>query len=132
MCLAFSVLGMIALIAPPAFLIPKCTTLLLLLVTTFITTFLGGSKSFALSLDSSSSSTPVRTGQGKVNVLLRVQSNNERWNVDNLLSNSNVSLTDENSGVVNRLGKTRLVDLGLKTSLQEAFNVQGEYVIESE
>lgn len=38
--------------------------------------------------------------------LLRVESDNERWDVDNLLANSDVPLPDEDSGVVDRLGES--------------------------
>ncbi|EHN03628.1 Rps9bp [Saccharomyces cerevisiae x Saccharomyces kudriavzevii VIN7] len=56
--------------------------------------------------DSTWSGTTEWRGWGKINVLFRVQSDHERWDVDNLLTNSNVSLSDQNSGVVNRLGQT--------------------------
>lgn len=64
-------------------------------------------------------------------MLLRVQSNDKRWDVDDLLSNSNVSLTDEHSGVVDRLGEARLVDLCLETSFEEILNLESQDVIES-
>lgn len=41
-----------------------------------------------------------------------------------------VSLADEHAGVVDRLGKTQLEDLGLQTALQEVLNLQAEHVIE--
>lgn len=112
--------------------IDRCTScccccyyhLLLFFFTGIVTTFLGSSKSFTLSLDTSSSSTTIRTCEGKVNVLLRVQSYDEGRNIDNLLSYSNVTLSDKNSGVMNRLGQTRLVYLSLKTSFKEIFNLE--------
>ena len=64
-------------------------------------------------------------------MLLRVQSNDKRGDVDDLLSDSDVSLADENTGVVNGLGETRLVDLGLQTSLKEVLNLESKNVIES-
>lgn len=64
-------------------------------------------------------------------MLLRVKSNNERWDVDDLLADSNVALDDQNSGVVNRLGKTGLEHLGLQTSLQKVLDLEGEHVIET-
>ena len=42
----------------------------------------------------------------------------------------NVALTDEDTGVVDRLRKTELVDTGLKTTLQEIFDLEGQDVIE--
>lgn len=46
-----------------------------------------------------SSSTEWRS-KGEVNVLLRIQSDDERRNVDNLFADANVPLSDEDSGVV--------------------------------
>lgn len=40
-------------------------------------------------------------------------------------------LPDEDTGVVNRLGKTALEDLGLQPALQEIFDLQGQHVIET-
>jgi hypothetical protein len=68
-------------------------------------------------------------------VLLRVEAHNERWDIDDLLSNTvtlkleervvrgqentvpDVSLLDENAGVMNALGETELVNAGLETAL---------------
>jgi hypothetical protein len=61
---------------------------------------------------------------------LRVEANNERRDVDDLLANTDVSLADENTSVVDRLGETELVDTSLQTTLQEIFNLQGQHVIE--
>lgn len=38
--------------------------------------------------------------------LLGVESDNERWDVDDLLAYSNVPLPDEDTGVVDRLGES--------------------------
>jgi len=46
-------------------------------------------------------------------MLLRVQANDEGGNVDDLLADSDVSLADENTGVVDGLGEPELVDTGL-------------------
>jgi hypothetical protein len=63
-------------------------------------------------------------------VLLGVETDDKGRNVDDLLANPNVSLTNENTGVVDRLGETELVDTGLKTTLQEILNLQCQHVIE--
>jgi len=42
-----------------------------------------------------------------------------------------VALADENTGVVDRLGETELVDTGLETTLKEIFDLQGQDVIET-
>ena len=41
-----------------------------------------------------------------------------------------VTLSDENTSVVNRLGKTELVDTSLQTALQEILDFQSQHVIE--
>jgi hypothetical protein len=41
-----------------------------------------------------------------------------------------VALADEHTSVVDGLGKTKLVDTGLETALQEVLNLQGQDVIE--
>lgn len=64
-------------------------------------------------------------------MLLRVQSNNEGWDIDDLLSNSDMSLVDQDSSVVDGLGKTGLEDLSLESSLEEIFQLESQYVIES-
>jgi len=64
-------------------------------------------------------------------VLLRVQTNNERRNVDNLLSDTDVALADKNTGVVNRLCETELVDTSLEAALEEILDLQGQHVIET-
>lgn len=65
-------------------------------------------------------------------MLLRIQSHNERWHVDNLLANSDVTLVDEHSGVVNRLRETRLEDLGLQSTLQKVLELKSQYVVQPE
>ena len=41
-----------------------------------------------------------------------------------------MSLLDEDTGVVDGLGKTELVDTGLETTLQKVLDLQGQDVIE--
>jgi hypothetical protein len=41
-----------------------------------------------------------------------------------------VTLTDEDTGVVDGLGKAKLVDASLKTTLQEVLDLEGKDVIE--
>jgi len=63
-------------------------------------------------------------------VLLRVNPNKKRWVVAQLLTNSNVSLTDHDTGVVDSLGETALENLSLKASLEHLLWSQGQGVIE--
>jgi hypothetical protein len=106
-----------------------------------------------LPLNSASPGSTVGGGEGKVDVLckkgegwrvvselvwcwrregageertLGLDSDNERGNVDNLLSNPDVPLSDEDSGVVDRLGKPRLEDLSLESSLHEVLGLEGK------
>lgn len=101
-----------------------------LLVVLLLATFLVGSGSSALSLDTASTSTTIGGGERKVNVLLRVETDDERGNVDDLLANSNVALADQNTGVMDRLCKAKLEDLSLKTALQEILDLQGKDVVQ--
>ena len=48
-----------------------------------------------------------------------------------MLSNTDVSLTDEDTGVVDRLGESRLEDLSLEATLEEILNLESEDVIET-
>lgn len=41
-----------------------------------------------------------------------------------------MTLTDEDTSVMDRLGKTELVDAGLETALQEVLDLKGQDVIE--
>lgn len=91
---------------------------------------LAGSGSGTLSLDTAGTSTTIGRSEGEVNVLLGVETNDEGRNVDNLLADTDVALTDQDTGVVDGLGKTELEDLGLETTLQEVLNLQGQDVIE--
>lgn len=46
-------------------------------------------------------------------MLLRVETNDEGRDADNLLADADVTLTDQDTGVMDGLGETELVDLGL-------------------
>ena len=50
--------------------------------------------------------------------------------IDEELDIPDVTLLDQNTGMVDRLGKTELVDTGLETALQEVLDLQGQDVIE--
>lgn len=123
-------------------------SLLVILLLGIVTT-LGASGGLGpLSLGSTWSATTVWRGQSVVDVskrvismspysdrrvrsLLGVKSDNERWDVDDLLADSDVSLSDKDTGVVDRLGESELEDLGLETSLQEILSLEGQHVIQS-
>ena len=63
-------------------------------------------------------------------MLLGIQSDDERRDVDNLLADADVALLDEDTGVVDGLGEAELVDAGLQAALEEIFDFEGEHVIE--
>lgn len=63
-------------------------------------------------------------------MLLGVETDNEGGNIDDLLADTDVALTNQNTGVVDGLGKTKLVDAGLQAALQEILNLQCQHVIE--
>lgn len=131
--------------------------LLLVLLSSVVTASLSGSAG-ALALNTAGTGTTVGRGERKVNVLLRVETDNERGNVDDLLADAveshpntksvrligvtqdengekkgnvpDVSLDNEDTGVVDALCKTALEDLGLETALKEVLDLKGEHVVE--
>merc|ERR1719154_754180 len=60
------------------------------------------------SLDSAWGSATIWRLEAKVDVLLRVEADDERWDVDELLAHANVTLADQDASVVDRLGKPKL------------------------
>jgi hypothetical protein len=108
----------------------RCAYLLIILILRIITTILLLSRLGLLSPDTTRTSTTKGRAECEINVLLGVETDNEGRDVDDLLANTDVSLADENTGVVDGLGETELVDTGLQTTLQEILNLQGQYVIE--
>ena len=107
---------------------PRFSDLLVILLLLVITTLLGGLG--LLSPDAARAATTEGRGQGEVDVLLRVETDNERRDVDDLLADADVALLDEDTSVVDRLGETELVDAGLEAALQEILDLEGKDVIE--
>lgn len=99
--------------------------LVLILVTLAALSSLG-----LLSADTAGSATTEGRGESEVDVLLGVETDDEGWDVDDLLADSDVSLADQDTGVVDGLGKAELVDTGLETALKEILDLQGQDVIE--
>jgi hypothetical protein len=85
----------------------------------------------ALALDAARPSAAKRRGGGKVDVLLRVEADDEGGDVDDLLADADVALADEDTGVVDGLGEAELEDLGLEAALEEILDVEGEAVIQA-
>ena len=63
-------------------------------------------------------------------MLLRINMDHEGRRVDNLLTNTDVSLLNELTSVVNGLGKTELEDLSLQSAVHELRGGKFENVIE--
>jgi hypothetical protein len=63
-------------------------------------------------------------------VLLGVGSDNERGDVDNLLANANVALSNQHTGMVDGLGQSLLENLSLKTALQESLGGKLQDIIQ--
>jgi hypothetical protein len=72
----------------------------------------------------------IRRVGSQVDVLLRVGADQEGRNIDNLLADADVALADEDSGVVDGLGKVELENLGLKTALHEDLGGELQDIIE--
>lgn len=85
----------------------------------------------ALALNTAGAATAVGRLEGEVDVLLRVETDDERGNVDDLLADADVALADEDTGVVDRLGEAELEDLGLETALKEVLGLEGKDVVET-
>jgi len=102
--------------------------LLLVLLVLATLTALGGLG--LLSADTAGAATTEGRGKSEVNVLLGVETDDERRNVDDLLSDSDVALADQDTGVVDRLGETELPDTGLETTLKEILDLEGQDVIQ--
>jgi len=83
-----------------------------------------------LSPDTTRAATTEGRRQGEVDVLLGVETDNERGDVDDLLADADVALADEDTSVVDGLGETELVDAGLEAALQEILDLEGKDVIE--
>jgi len=69
-------------------------------------------------------------GGGELDVLLRAHSNEVAGDVDELLSNSDVALSNEDAGVMDRVGKLSLGNDGLESSLHHLGEGKTEHVIE--
>lgn len=102
--------------------------LVILLVVTTVTLGLGGSS--LLSADTAGAATTEGRGKSEVDVLLGVETDDEGGNVDDLLADADVTLANEDTGVVDGLGETELVDASLEAALKEILDLQGQDVIE--
>lgn len=105
------------------------THLLLVLILLLLTVAALGSLGL-LPPDTAEAAATEGRSDGEVDVLLGVETDDEGRNVDNLLADADVALTDEDTGVVDGLGEAELVDEGLEAALKEVLDLEGKDVIE--
>lgn len=108
----------------------RSNNLLLILLLLSVTAGLGLSGGSLLAANATWAATSEWRVKGEVDVLLGVKTDNEGWDVDDLLSDADVALTDQDTGVVDGLGEAELVDAGLEAALQEILDLEGQDVIE--
>lgn len=73
----------------------------------------------------------LEDGSGsELNVLLRADSDQVAWDVDELFANSNVSLSDENSGMMDGVSELSLGNESLESSLHDLRRGKTQDVIE--
>merc|ERR1719391_244402 len=82
------------------------------------------------SLDSAGRSATVGRLEAEVDVLLRVETHNERRDVDELLAHADVTLTDQHASVMDRFRQAEFEDLSLETALKEILDAETQNVIE--
>ena len=97
------------------------------------------SKNFLLRLvgspllrDTSRLTTSQRGFRREVDVLVRVQADEERRNIHELVLDANVAVPDEDAGVVDRARKSHLVHAGLQPALEEHLRRELEDEVELE
>ena len=98
------------------------STTQLLLITTLVLVVSSGNTSGA--------TTSEGRVLGELDVLLRVHVNHEGGGVHDLATDANVSLSDQDASVVDRLGKTELEHLGLKSAVHQLGGAQLQNVVE--
>ena len=89
-----------------------------------------GTTSGLLSLGSSELAGSLARGGGKSDELLGGSSHEERRDSDELLADGDVSLSDEDTGLMDGSGEVSLDNEGLETSFHELVDGQTEDVIE--
>merc|ERR1712142_104974 len=105
--------------------VAKISNCLILIVAPVILSFLR-----VHPLNATRGSTAVGRFKGEVYVLLRIEANDETGNIDQLLTNSDVPLSDEDSGMVNGFGESQFKDLRLQATLEEVFDRKTQNVIQ--
>ena len=102
------------------------TSLFVILFLLFATSGVG----HTLTLHAARATAAERRVERKVDMLLAIRADQERRHVHDLLANANVTLADEHTRVVHRLGEAELEHESLQAALQELLRTKGKHVIE--
>jgi len=99
----------------------------LLVILGVIATTVGG----VATLDAARAATTEGRAQSELDVGLRFDTHHERGDVHDLATHTDVTLTDQHTGVVDGLGQTTLEDESLEATLHEVLEVEGQHVIQT-
>ena len=83
-----------------------------------------------LSLDAAGLASLEAGGSAPLDVLLGADANHKGRDIDSLFADGDVPTVNEDTGVVDRVGKVALLDEGLESSLQELGCRESEHIIE--
>lgn len=83
-----------------------------------------------LSLDTAGLASLEAGGSAPLDVLLGADANHKGRDIDSLFADGDVPSVNEDTGVVDRVGKVALLDEGLESSLQELGCRESEHIIE--
>jgi hypothetical protein len=83
-----------------------------------------------LTLNTAGATTAEWRGGGEADVRLRVHADHEGGNVNDLRTNDDVALLDENTGMVDGTSHLAVEDDGLETAVQEILELEGEDEVE--
>ena len=83
-----------------------------------------------LSLDTAGLASLEAGGSTPLDVLLGADANHKGWDIDSLFADGDVPSVNEDTGVVDRVGKVALLDESLQSALQELGRSQTEHIIE--
>jgi len=82
-------------------------------------------------LDTARTATAEWRVEGELNVRLGLHAHHERWHVHDLATDTDVTLTDQHTGVVDGLGESTLEDESLEATLHEVLNGERQDVIQT-
>ena len=86
---------------------------------------------FSLFRDSSLSIASQRSVFSELDLVLVINADHVRSNINEIFVNNNLLAVNSNSGLMNRLSNLIFVNQGLKSSLQDSLDVKTQNVIKS-